>query len=224
MDLVILNHDQVTWAIPELAPPLLTSTPDQQDDVSAVDRFNVHRCPTRRVFSGTGLKHEKCNRNKREAARLYAIKFRSRRHPFYCTIDPAVQRLYKTGSCHRRLPLCRATPSSLRIPSEDVLGYAVAYPESSVRDISKACSYSKSTVWNILHTYGTYPYRSVLAQELMPGDQEPRFDFFQFRVKHNGRKSRFFLMKFFSRMNASSRGKALLIHRIRIIGPSKTHI
>ncbi|GFS76313.1 hypothetical protein TNCV_4668371 [Trichonephila clavipes] len=24
-------------------------------DVSALDRFNVHRCPTRRVFSGTGL-------------------------------------------------------------------------------------------------------------------------------------------------------------------------
>ncbi|GFY06432.1 uncharacterized protein TNCV_3652191 [Trichonephila clavipes] len=40
---------------PELAPPLLTTTPHQWEDVSALDRFNVHRCPTRRVFSGTGL-------------------------------------------------------------------------------------------------------------------------------------------------------------------------
>ncbi|GFX93972.1 uncharacterized protein TNCV_3413341 [Trichonephila clavipes] len=40
---------------PELAPPLLTPTPHQREDVSALDRFNVHRCPTRRVFSGTGL-------------------------------------------------------------------------------------------------------------------------------------------------------------------------
>ncbi|GFU78958.1 hypothetical protein TNCV_307991 [Trichonephila clavipes] len=40
---------------PELAPPLLTTTPHQREDVSALDRFNVHRCPTRRVFSGTGL-------------------------------------------------------------------------------------------------------------------------------------------------------------------------
>ncbi|GFU91953.1 uncharacterized protein TNCV_3765781 [Trichonephila clavipes] len=41
---------------PELAPPLLTTTPHQREDVSALDRFNVHRCPTRRVFSGTELK------------------------------------------------------------------------------------------------------------------------------------------------------------------------
>ncbi|GFU56681.1 uncharacterized protein TNCV_4129291 [Trichonephila clavipes] len=126
------------------------------------------------------LLYGKCHRNKREAARLYAIEFPSRKHPSYYTIDRAVQRLYKTGSCHRLIPLSLATPSSLRIPSEDVLGYALAYPESSVRDISKACSYSKSTVWNILHTYGAYPYRPVLAQELMPGDQERRFDFSNF--------------------------------------------
>ncbi|GFY35254.1 hypothetical protein TNCV_5046281 [Trichonephila clavipes] len=43
-----LNHGQVTWTTPEL---LLTTTPHQREDVSALDRFNVHRCPTRRVFS-----------------------------------------------------------------------------------------------------------------------------------------------------------------------------
>ncbi|GFT60830.1 uncharacterized protein TNCV_984871 [Trichonephila clavipes] len=45
----------MTWTTPELAPPLLTTTPHQREDISALDRFNVHRCPTRRVFSGTGL-------------------------------------------------------------------------------------------------------------------------------------------------------------------------
>ncbi|GFW13578.1 uncharacterized protein TNCV_1210441 [Trichonephila clavipes] len=54
-DHVILNHGQVTWTTPELAPPLLTTTPHQREDVSALDRFSVHRCPTRRVFSGTGI-------------------------------------------------------------------------------------------------------------------------------------------------------------------------
>ncbi|GFX63704.1 uncharacterized protein TNCV_215041, partial [Trichonephila clavipes] len=54
-DHVILNHGQVTRTTPELAPPLLTTTPHQREDVSALDRFNVYRCPTRRVFSGTGL-------------------------------------------------------------------------------------------------------------------------------------------------------------------------
>ncbi|GFS47932.1 uncharacterized protein TNCV_3599001 [Trichonephila clavipes] len=55
MEHVILDHGQVTWTTLELAPPLLTTTPHQREDVSALDRFNVHRCPTRWVFSGTGL-------------------------------------------------------------------------------------------------------------------------------------------------------------------------
>ncbi|GFY01408.1 hypothetical protein TNCV_850161 [Trichonephila clavipes] len=40
---------------PKMAPPLLTTSPHQREDVSALDRFNVHRCPTRWVFSGTRL-------------------------------------------------------------------------------------------------------------------------------------------------------------------------
>ncbi|GFV40318.1 DUF4817 domain-containing protein [Trichonephila clavipes] len=51
------------------------------------------------------LLYGQCSRNEREAARLYVIKFPSRRYPSYCTIAHAVQRLHKTGSCHRRIPL-----------------------------------------------------------------------------------------------------------------------
>ncbi|GFV30666.1 uncharacterized protein TNCV_1777191 [Trichonephila clavipes] len=40
---------------PELAPPLLTTTLHQLENVSALDRCSMHHCPTRRVFSGTGL-------------------------------------------------------------------------------------------------------------------------------------------------------------------------
>ncbi|GFV38142.1 DUF4817 domain-containing protein [Trichonephila clavipes] len=97
-------------------------------------------------------------------------------HPS-CTITSAVQRLYKTGSCHKRIPLSRATPSSMWAPAEDVLEYALAHPESGVGDISRACFHSKLTVWNTLHAYGAYPHRPVLAQELIPGDQKPCFDF-----------------------------------------------
>ncbi|GFX45156.1 uncharacterized protein TNCV_3432041 [Trichonephila clavipes] len=71
------------------------------------------------------------------------LKFSRRTHPSYCTTASAVQHLYKTGSVHRRIPLSRATPSSLRIPAKDILGYALAHPESSVRDISKAYSFLK---------------------------------------------------------------------------------
>ncbi|GFV66076.1 uncharacterized protein TNCV_2891461 [Trichonephila clavipes] len=38
-----------------MAPPLPTTTPHQREDVSALDRFNVHHYPTRWVFSGSGV-------------------------------------------------------------------------------------------------------------------------------------------------------------------------
>ncbi|GFV68509.1 uncharacterized protein TNCV_3129651 [Trichonephila clavipes] len=56
-DHVILNHGQVTWTTPELAPPPNYHT-TPTEDVSALDRFNVHRCPTRRVFSGLDRTHD----------------------------------------------------------------------------------------------------------------------------------------------------------------------
>ncbi|GFV38620.1 uncharacterized protein TNCV_132591 [Trichonephila clavipes] len=46
-DIVILNHGHVTRTTLQLAPPLLTTTPHQREDVKALDRFNVHRSPTR---------------------------------------------------------------------------------------------------------------------------------------------------------------------------------
>ncbi|GFV29737.1 uncharacterized protein TNCV_1925621 [Trichonephila clavipes] len=51
----MLNHGQVTWTTPELAPPLLTTSPHQREDGLALDKFNVHRSHTRRAFRGTGL-------------------------------------------------------------------------------------------------------------------------------------------------------------------------
>ncbi|GFW53776.1 hypothetical protein TNCV_3938701 [Trichonephila clavipes] len=36
-------------------PPSPNYHTTPKEDVSALDRFNVLRCPTRRVFSGTGL-------------------------------------------------------------------------------------------------------------------------------------------------------------------------
>ncbi|GFV00623.1 uncharacterized protein TNCV_5003721, partial [Trichonephila clavipes] len=45
----------MTWTTAELAPhsPNYHTTPT--GGLSALDRFNVHRCPTQRVFSGIGL-------------------------------------------------------------------------------------------------------------------------------------------------------------------------
>ncbi|GFV23722.1 DUF4817 domain-containing protein [Trichonephila clavipes] len=82
---------------------------------------------TNEEYNEMVLLYEQCNRNKGEFVRLYGIKFPSRRHLSYCTIAGAVQRLYKAGSSHRRIPLSRVTPSSLRIPAEDATKYVLAH-------------------------------------------------------------------------------------------------
>ncbi|GFU43240.1 hypothetical protein TNCV_1566891 [Trichonephila clavipes] len=40
---------------PELAPTLLTTAPYKREDVSALDRFNVHLCPTRTATAGSDV-------------------------------------------------------------------------------------------------------------------------------------------------------------------------
>ncbi|GFV58186.1 integrase catalytic domain-containing protein [Trichonephila clavipes] len=54
-DHVIVIHGQVTWTTPELAPPSPNYHTTPMGGRFTLDRFNVHRCPTLRVFSGTGL-------------------------------------------------------------------------------------------------------------------------------------------------------------------------
>ncbi|GFV55929.1 hypothetical protein TNCV_7281 [Trichonephila clavipes] len=53
MDLAISNHGQVTRTPLELTPP--PQLPLKLKDVWVFDIFKVHRSPTQRVFSSTGL-------------------------------------------------------------------------------------------------------------------------------------------------------------------------
>ncbi|GFV03229.1 hypothetical protein TNCV_4018261 [Trichonephila clavipes] len=55
MDPVIVNHIQVIWMTPELAPPLQASTPRQKEDkVGSLIRYHVHQ-----PFYKAGLKQHK---------------------------------------------------------------------------------------------------------------------------------------------------------------------
>ncbi|GFT17649.1 uncharacterized protein TNCV_2587571 [Trichonephila clavipes] len=54
-DYVILNHGQVTWTTLELASPSPNYHSTPMRGRLSLDRSNVHRSPTRLVFSGTGL-------------------------------------------------------------------------------------------------------------------------------------------------------------------------
>ncbi|GFT52845.1 hypothetical protein TNCV_1459701 [Trichonephila clavipes] len=48
------------WTTPELASPSSNYVTTPREDVSALDRFSVHRCHIRRVLRGTGLELMRC--------------------------------------------------------------------------------------------------------------------------------------------------------------------
>ncbi|GFW50853.1 uncharacterized protein TNCV_3591351 [Trichonephila clavipes] len=88
------------------------------------------------------LLHGQCNRNKREVARLYAIlNFPVEEIHLIVQLPVLFDACIKLGVVIDVFPYL--VPHLQRIPTEDVVGYALTHPESSVRDISKACSYSK---------------------------------------------------------------------------------
>ncbi|GFW91275.1 hypothetical protein TNCV_736901 [Trichonephila clavipes] len=79
---------------------------------------------TNEEYCETVLLYGQCNRNKRDAARLYATKFPIRRHPSYCTITSVVQRVCqccKLGVVIEVFPY--VVPHLQRISAEDVLEF-----------------------------------------------------------------------------------------------------
>ncbi|GFX44846.1 integrase catalytic domain-containing protein [Trichonephila clavipes] len=146
-DHVILNHGQVTWTTPELAPPLLTTTPHQREDVSALDRFNVHRCPTRRVFSGTGIELMTC------LPWLDTLTTGLPQPPLTCSIDLRRGCIYKT--LVQQIPCC--TGETNHYPSFEIVCLCVIVTAPGKDDLSKLSNnYTKllhilSYIFRFLH-------------------------------------------------------------------------
>ncbi|GBL93774.1 hypothetical protein AVEN_166806-1 [Araneus ventricosus] len=116
------------------------------------------------------------NRIGPEAARQYVIKFPNDSHPSTNAIFNAVKRLRETGSVEKRP---RSGSSNMHVSDEEILGYVLVYPLSSVRE---ACGCSKSHVWNVLNVHGTHPYRPRLVQEFLSRDEDRQFDFCNFII------------------------------------------
>ncbi|GFV69793.1 hypothetical protein TNCV_431121 [Trichonephila clavipes] len=61
-DHVILNHGQVTWTTPELAPPLLTTTPHQREDNSVAKEPMRFKAPEYATLT-QNTRHEEMSRS-----------------------------------------------------------------------------------------------------------------------------------------------------------------
>ncbi|GFV42318.1 DUF4817 domain-containing protein [Trichonephila clavipes] len=148
MDHVMLNHGQVTWTIPKLASPSPNYHTTPREDVSALDRFNVHRCPTRRVFSGTGLEL---------VTRQTTVRY------LFHSATAATAFDGKTPCGAYRRSYCTVERSI----EED--------PDESIRHRAQELDLCPSTVWKILRKdLGLRAYKIQLVQELKPNDHQAR--------------------------------------------------
>ncbi|GBL88344.1 hypothetical protein AVEN_103008-1 [Araneus ventricosus] len=121
----------------------------------------------------------------------------------------------ETGCVTRRRP----RNVGRKVQPEDVLAYALAHPQSSMKIISENCGLSKSHVWTILNESGAHPYRSTPVQRLLPRDAERRYTWCNF-VMNNLEDHPTFLAGIiwtdeacFSRSGNQSIGQYLPVHK-----------
>lgn len=126
------------------------------------------------------LIYGECGRQARAAQRLYQERFPGKPHPSWQVIVKTVKRFRETGSVTYRPRPGRPRGSGQRVPPEDVLAYALAHPQSSIREISEHCGLAKSRIWSILNELGAHPYRPTSVQALMAGDAQRRYDWCNF--------------------------------------------
>ncbi|GBM30621.1 hypothetical protein AVEN_18315-1 [Araneus ventricosus] len=106
----------------------------------------------------------------KSAARLYREHFPEGQHPTRQTILKIAKRLRETGCVTSRPRVRKPRNAGCKMQPEEVLEYALAHPQSSIKMISANCGLSESRVWTILNESGVHPYRSTPMQGLMLRD------------------------------------------------------
>lgn len=66
----------------------------------------------------------------------------------------------------------RLAKEGLHAESENVLSNALTYPNSSRKEISENCDFSKSRVWKIRNELSVHPYLPKLNYALLDGHAE----------------------------------------------------
>ena len=89
-------------------------------------------------------------------------------------------RFRKTASVTHKSRISRPRSIGQRVQPEDALAYALAHLQSSTREISEHCGFTKSHISTLQNEVDVYPYRPTPVQTLIPGDVQRRSDFCKF--------------------------------------------
>lgn len=116
------------------------------------------------------------NGSNTEALRLYTESFPNRRLPDRRLFQTIHQRLCETGTFAHAPRELGQDPVRHNL-EETVIRMAEEEPGLSTRRLALRFGVSNSTIWEILHDAGFYPYHLQRVQALYPGDRERRLNF-----------------------------------------------
>lgn len=118
-----------------------------------------------------------CQRNVRQAARLYAERYPDRYHPHHNYMGRLIRGLTQHGHFPGHEQRQRRPNNFAEETELQVLAYMRAYPRSSIRHVSREVGRPISTVHKILKKHKMHPYKADFVQHLRIGDAERRLNF-----------------------------------------------
>jgi len=120
-----------------------------------------------------------CNRNSRQAARLYADRYPNRYHPHHNYVFRLLRGLSENGQFpSNEIRQRQPRPNNFDEDTElQVMAYIRAYPRSSIRHVSREIGVSVGAVHKILKKNKMHAYKPEFVQHLRIGDSERRLQF-----------------------------------------------
>lgn len=125
------------------------------------------------------LIYGECQKNSRDARRLYQERFPERPTPSHRTFEN-VERRMRTGSFPSPKNSNHSRPVRNEANTINVLALVAMNPHMSVRGISEEMNISRSSVQRILVNHGYHPFKIHLVQHLQPNDYQRRLEFIAF--------------------------------------------
>ncbi|XP_060855227.1 uncharacterized protein LOC132932896 [Metopolophium dirhodum] len=117
-----------------------------------------------------------CNRNSRQAARVYADRYPNRYHPHHNYVVRLLRGLSENGQFpSNEIRQRQPRPNNFDEDTElQVMAYIRAYPRSSIRHVSREIGVSVVAVHTILKKNKMHAYKPEFVQHLRIGDSERR--------------------------------------------------
>lgn len=147
---------------------------------------------TNEEYLGMLLLYGEMGQNARAAAREYARRFPTRRHPNYNVILRLINRANMEGTFQPQRQHQGQNANRINICEERrILQCFRRDPGTSIRRTSIITGVPRMKIWRALKSNRYHPYHYTKVQHLHPGDQEQRLEFCQWILRMHAQNPQF---------------------------------